>query len=77
MAKTKKDLRGELAALGFTADDDATKADLATLLAEVKTAGPWVFTDDKDTTAAVPVTVGPTGLCLQCGLPADHIHRGV
>ncbi len=77
MAKTKKDLRDELAALGFTADDDATKADLATLLAEVKADAP-VFTDDKDTTAAAaPPTVGPTGLCLQCGKPADHIHRGV
>ncbi len=74
MAKTKRELRAEIATFGLVAADDASKADLVEVLKGLK-ADPPAVTDDADT--ATVATVGPTGLCLQCKKPADHKHTGV
>lgn len=36
-----------------------------------------VTTSEDTSTVAPAVTVGPTGLCLQCKKPADHKHAGI
>lgn len=80
---TKTDLQDELNSLGVWYPRKATKADLEALLAEANPTTSAAVPDDVYIGDAIvaddprPLTVGPTGLCLQCNKPADHKHVGV
>lgn len=88
---TKKDLQAELDELGIEWDAGEVKADLLDKLADYQEslataeeidgsgyARSVAVTDDADTgTGTAESFEDVTGLCRQCGKPADHTHIGV
>ncbi len=77
---TKREIQQDLDMFGIEYPGSATKTELEALLADALTAAAGDITTEDDTAPSGGAAVSfkdVTGLCRQCGKPADHLHQGV